>query len=148
MDSSVLPKDEIWFLRLCHHISNTVYQHINYNETRVLPGSHIPYWLPCLLQDAFPGNVLAIHVLNASVVSKAVFDLLRPFLRGEMNRKVRVIRNRLIIVTNNMPHDRVDRCTGLTCPNSHLKRVTITGTRCCTDTICPPEDEHYSARNM
>jgi hypothetical protein len=25
MDSSVLPKDEIWFLRVCHHISNAVY---------------------------------------------------------------------------------------------------------------------------
>ena len=26
MDSSVLPEDEIWFLRVCHHISNAVYQ--------------------------------------------------------------------------------------------------------------------------
>jgi hypothetical protein len=25
MDSPVSPKDEIWFLRVCHHISNTVY---------------------------------------------------------------------------------------------------------------------------
>jgi uncharacterized CHY-type Zn-finger protein len=25
MDSSVAPKDEIWFLRVCHHISNAVY---------------------------------------------------------------------------------------------------------------------------
>ena len=25
MDSSVSPKDEIWFLCLCHHISNAVY---------------------------------------------------------------------------------------------------------------------------
>ena len=24
MDSSVPPKDEIWFLRVCHHISNAV----------------------------------------------------------------------------------------------------------------------------
>jgi hypothetical protein len=24
MDSSVSPKDEIWFLRVCHHISNAV----------------------------------------------------------------------------------------------------------------------------
>jgi len=30
MDSSVSPKDEIWFLRVCHHISNAVYtQHTN-----------------------------------------------------------------------------------------------------------------------
>jgi len=25
MDLSVAPKDEIWFLRMCHHISNAVY---------------------------------------------------------------------------------------------------------------------------
>jgi hypothetical protein len=25
MDSSVSPKDKIWFLRMCHHISNAVY---------------------------------------------------------------------------------------------------------------------------
>jgi hypothetical protein len=25
MDSSVSPKDEIWFLRVCHHVSNAVY---------------------------------------------------------------------------------------------------------------------------
>ena len=25
MDSSVSPKDEIWFLLMCHHISNAVY---------------------------------------------------------------------------------------------------------------------------
>jgi len=25
MDSSVSPKDEMWFLRVCHHISNAVY---------------------------------------------------------------------------------------------------------------------------
>jgi len=25
MDSTVSPKDEIWFLRVCHHISNALY---------------------------------------------------------------------------------------------------------------------------
>jgi len=29
MDSSVSPKDEIWFLRVRHHISNTVYNEVN-----------------------------------------------------------------------------------------------------------------------
>ena len=33
MDSSVSPKDENWFLRVCHHISNAVYQ-IHPLETR------------------------------------------------------------------------------------------------------------------
>jgi len=26
MDSSVSPKDETWFLRVCHHISTGIYQ--------------------------------------------------------------------------------------------------------------------------
>jgi len=30
MDSSVSPKDEIWFLRVCHHISNAVYDKVFY----------------------------------------------------------------------------------------------------------------------
>jgi len=36
MDSSVSPKDEIWFLRVCHHISNAVCLHIR----RQLGGHH------------------------------------------------------------------------------------------------------------
>jgi len=28
MDSSVSPKDEIWFLRVCHHISNALYKQL------------------------------------------------------------------------------------------------------------------------
>jgi len=27
MDSSVSPKDEIWFVRMCHHISDAVYHY-------------------------------------------------------------------------------------------------------------------------
>jgi hypothetical protein len=34
MDSSVSPKDEIWFLLVCHHISNAVY----YCGCRAVPG--------------------------------------------------------------------------------------------------------------
>ena len=33
MDSSVSPKDEIWFLRVCHHISNAVYRRPPYPPT-------------------------------------------------------------------------------------------------------------------
>jgi hypothetical protein len=29
MDSSVSPKDEIWFLRVCHHISTGLYHPAN-----------------------------------------------------------------------------------------------------------------------
>jgi len=37
MDSSVSPKDQIWFLRMCHHISNSVYHHFNIQQFYVLP---------------------------------------------------------------------------------------------------------------
>jgi hypothetical protein len=36
MDSSNAPKDEIWFLRMCHHISNAVYQ-VRYMHVLVMP---------------------------------------------------------------------------------------------------------------
>ena len=28
MDSSISLKDQIWFLRMCHHVSNVLYQHL------------------------------------------------------------------------------------------------------------------------
>jgi hypothetical protein len=34
LDSSVSSKDEIWFLRMCHHISNAVY--LRYDRTSVV----------------------------------------------------------------------------------------------------------------
>jgi len=36
MGSSVSPKDEIWFLRVCHHVSNEVYSLLWYNVARAL----------------------------------------------------------------------------------------------------------------
>jgi len=33
MDSSVSPKDEIWFLRVCHHISNAVYSRVRWGSS-------------------------------------------------------------------------------------------------------------------
>jgi len=34
MDSSISPKDEIWFLRVCHHISNAVYHTVPFSGLR------------------------------------------------------------------------------------------------------------------
>ena len=31
MDTSVSPKDEIWFLRVCHHISKAVYLTVGFD---------------------------------------------------------------------------------------------------------------------
>jgi hypothetical protein len=58
MDSSVSPKDEIWFLRVCHHISSAVYVLLTtLLLTRTFkPKTHTPYCvyikrnLPKLLQ--------------------------------------------------------------------------------------------------
>jgi hypothetical protein len=40
MDSPVSPKDEIWFLRVRHHVSNAVYMHsrITYSYSRKQAG--------------------------------------------------------------------------------------------------------------
>jgi hypothetical protein len=43
MDSSVSPRDKIWFLRVCHHISNAVYYHV----ARILAWNAAPYFLSC-----------------------------------------------------------------------------------------------------
>jgi hypothetical protein len=32
MDSSVSPKEEIWFLRVCHHISKAVYRRLSFHD--------------------------------------------------------------------------------------------------------------------
>ena len=43
MDSSVSPKDKIGFLRVCHHISNAVYLHINCNKKYYLLKNILAY---------------------------------------------------------------------------------------------------------
>ena len=51
MDSSVSPKDEIWFLRMCHHISNSVY----YRRSRAYNGTGIFHYsqgkFRCIFRD-------------------------------------------------------------------------------------------------
>jgi len=37
MESSVSPKDETWFLRVCHHISNAVYRRLLREGVCLLP---------------------------------------------------------------------------------------------------------------
>jgi hypothetical protein len=44
MDSSVSPKDENWFLRLCHHISNAVYTWWSFPKVERL-GLSLTNWL-------------------------------------------------------------------------------------------------------
>ncbi|KDR08116.1 alpha-tocopherol transfer protein-like isoform X2 [Zootermopsis nevadensis] len=40
------------------------------------------------IQDAFPGNVVANHFLNANYVTKAMMAMLKPFLKSCMSRKI------------------------------------------------------------
>ena len=43
MDSSVSAKDEIWFLRVCHHVSNVVYNSFKYGTlTWTIPTQRPP----------------------------------------------------------------------------------------------------------
>jgi hypothetical protein len=44
------------------------------------------------LQEAFPGNVVSNHLVNANPVSEAFLNLSKPFLNKELARKVSVLR--------------------------------------------------------
>jgi len=63
MDSLVSPKDEIWFLRVCHHISNTVYKSA-VGTSRSLPG---PPWI---------GQAASQHVQKIYSVASTQFQSL------------------------------------------------------------------------
>ena len=66
MDSSFSPKDEIWFLRVCHHISNAVYR------------SHSPTLKLRLSVYQFRRcNMTMVTVLN---VNPQPLDLLQTFV--------------------------------------------------------------------
>ena len=49
MDSSVSPKDEIWFLRVCHHISNAVYPDSNHLFLRCVGRLDVYVCLYCVV---------------------------------------------------------------------------------------------------
>jgi hypothetical protein len=62
MDSSVSSKDEIWFLRMCHHISNAVYVHVNWKQ---LPCNIILMWSLSWCHDSWiPASDIIIHFID------------------------------------------------------------------------------------
>ena len=81
MDSSVSPKDEIWFLRVCHHISNAVYIRIDdrwqYNTAHALcmlaTDTHSEYviLIVCPLQQWLCERA---SVLRCNYISRLVID--------------------------------------------------------------------------
>jgi len=60
MDSSVSPKDEIWFLCVCHHISNTVYTCLP-----DCPVALYQFWCPVSVLTVFStlNNILHFNAL-------------------------------------------------------------------------------------
>jgi hypothetical protein len=67
MDSSFSPKDEIWFLRVCHHISNAVY--ISHSPTLKLRLS---------VYKSRRCNMTMVTVVN---VNPQPLDVLQTFVR-------------------------------------------------------------------
>jgi hypothetical protein len=71
MDSSVSPKEEIWFLRVCHRISNAVYKayvmkcfcFVCYNEFWVGGGESEPDQLN-IQREMGSGKVSSLHALK------------------------------------------------------------------------------------
>jgi hypothetical protein len=43
------------------------------------------------LQDAFPGNVVANHMVNANAVTEAFMNMSKPFMNKELASKVRIL---------------------------------------------------------
>ena len=66
MGSSISLKDEIWFLRVCHHISNTVYHRL-YNTDKLLTVHTAEITIEMVQPDLFHVMALAkfgLHVGN------------------------------------------------------------------------------------
>jgi len=74
MDSSVSPKDEIWFLRVCHHIPNAVYFALESHVKSVL--LHTPQRAVCLV----------IYYYNISI-SEYITSQIRRLLNDECKEK-------------------------------------------------------------
>jgi len=72
MDSSILPKDEIWFLRVCHHISNAVYESTYTSRTKRLfvGGRSRQIWclslchcsISCVLESHWTGKAASSYM--------------------------------------------------------------------------------------
>ena len=87
MDSSVSAKDEIWFLRVCHHVSNALYKRSVYDTPNVITTS--------LLEAEFIWNM---HWRMASVRYK-----LWRFREAYYNKYFQIARTGCIVETGQGP---------------------------------------------
>jgi hypothetical protein len=62
MDSSVSTKDEIWFLRVCHHVSNALYTCVASRSVPRLYGMYLALFVKQAVQ-IFAGFQFLIAVL-------------------------------------------------------------------------------------
>ena len=64
MDSSVSGKDEIWFLRMCHHVPHELYSHASYERKKAVfkdGGQNIEGKQKCIFQLSLPRAVYVIE---------------------------------------------------------------------------------------
>jgi len=71
MDSSVAPKDDIWFLRVCHHISNAVY-YCHRVPTQLYLANISYYIILLLLQEpttsVYLGRMNSLHTFQSFII--------------------------------------------------------------------------------
>jgi hypothetical protein len=79
MDSSVSPKDEIWFLHMCHHISNAVY---NVKCRLYIPNEyHFLKVIPEHIDVFFP----SWHEFKNSLMAKMQLLYMQPFMNNNFH---------------------------------------------------------------
>jgi hypothetical protein len=71
MDSSVSPKEEIWFLHVCHHISNAVYLLVLKVTVQLL---QISYFVFASSSSCF-NNVRTVHSQESTDFNSKLFKL-------------------------------------------------------------------------
>ena len=84
MDSSVSPKDEIWFLRVCHHISNAVYTRRPVRPYISKKGSSVHFFLHIFGRRWFhhlPQEMFILSLVDGYVFIETVWRLIRVALK-------------------------------------------------------------------
>ena len=95
MDSSVSPKDEIWLLRVCHHISTDLYHRFIYGLPllslpilRYHPSSALnwrPRWFKCIrsfrrkTKSGFCAYAITFQLASTTVLSTGCLYCVSPF---------------------------------------------------------------------
>ena len=71
MDSSVSGKDEIWFLRLCHHVPHELYHHISFIKIKVKMSFYITATQSILHSHQQDDDVITLTLINVTEYAEA-----------------------------------------------------------------------------